>query len=176
MKHTTQLKTYWAQLGFGGGPRNDLQVAQRKILLDTVVAQWLNGNAPVTQDSLATLHWEMVLCLSSFWARAFRLVCSQRWAPFLRCPWFLWGFCSQWLESLLQRIIPILTFLSERLMDRSFLTCLSGHLPFFRITCCCCRSPGQGMPSVIDIMQYVLCVGYLWLPLSTLHIKECLWL
>lgn len=54
-------------------------------------------------------------------------------------------------------------------MDRSFLKCLSGHLPFFRITHCCCRSPGQGMPSIIDIMQYVLCVGYLWLPLSTLH-------
>lgn len=53
-------------------------------------------------------------------------------------------------------------------MDRSFLKCLSGHLPFFRITCCCGRCPGQEMPSVIDIIQYVLCVRCLCLPLFTL--------
>lgn len=78
MKHTAQLKPYWAQLGFGGAPRDDLQVVLGRILLDTVVAQPLNGNAPVTQASLAALHWEMVLCLSSFPAGAFGLVCSQR--------------------------------------------------------------------------------------------------
>lgn len=55
MKHTAQLKTYWAPLGFGGAPRDDLQVVLRRILLDTVVAQSLNGSAPMTQASLVIL-------------------------------------------------------------------------------------------------------------------------